>query len=51
VYSTGDWLLTFDVAAGDTYNNALLYPGEGVLARNGLYTYMVNLAAVSVFYG
>jgi len=51
VYSTGDWLLTFDVAAGDTYNNSLLYPGEGVLARNGLYTYMVNLAAVSVFYG
>ena len=51
VYSTGDWLLTFDVAAGDTYNNALLYPGEGVLARNGLYAYIVNLAAVSVFYG
>ena len=51
VYSTGNWLLTFDVAAGDTYNNALLYPGEGVLAVNGLYTYMVNLAAVSVFYG
>ena len=51
VYSTGNWLLTFDVAAGDTYNNSLLYPGEGVLAVNGLYTYMVNLAAVSVFYG
>jgi len=51
VYSTGDWLLTFDVAAGDTYNNSLLYPGEGVLARNGLYAYIVNLAAVSVFYG
>jgi hypothetical protein len=51
VYSTGDWLLTFDVAANDTYNNSLLYPGEGVLARNGVYAYMVNLAAVSVFYG
>ena len=51
VYSTGDWLLTFDVAANDTYNNALLYPGEGVLAKNGVYAYMVNLAAVSVFYG
>jgi hypothetical protein len=51
VYSTGDWLLTFDVSAGDTYNNSLLYPGEGVLARNGVYAYMVNVAAVSVFYG
>jgi hypothetical protein len=51
VYSTGNWLLTFDVAAGDTYNNSLLYPGEGVLARNGVYAYMVNLAAVSIFYG
>jgi hypothetical protein len=51
VYSTGSWLLTFDVSAGDTYNNSLLYPGEGVLARNGVYAYMVNVAAVSVFYG
>jgi hypothetical protein len=51
VYSTGAWLLTFDVAANDTYNNSLLYPGEGVLAQNGVYAYMVNMAAVSVFYG
>jgi hypothetical protein len=50
-YSTGGWLLTFDVAAGDTYNNSLLYPGEGVLAKNGVYAYMVNMAAVSIFYG
>ena len=51
VYSTGNWMLTFDVSAGDTYNNSLLYPGEGVLARNGVYAYMVNVAAVSIFYG
>ena len=51
VYSTGNWLLTFDVAAGDTYNNSLLYPGEGILARNGVYAYMSNVASVSVFYG
>ena len=52
VYSTGGWLMTFDVAAGDTYNNgSSSMPGEGLLAQNGVYAYMVNLAAVSVFYG
>jgi len=51
VYSTGNWLLTFDGAANDTYNNSLLYPGEGILARNGVYVYMSNVASVSIFYG
>jgi hypothetical protein len=51
VYSTGGWLMTFDVAANDTYNNGQTLPGEGLYAKNGVYTYMVNLAAVSVFYG
>jgi hypothetical protein len=52
VYSTGGWLMTFDVAAGDTYNNGTsTIPGEGLLAQNGIYAYMVNMAAVSVFYG
>jgi hypothetical protein len=51
VYSTGGWLMTFDIAAGDTYNNGQTLPGEGLLANNGVYAYMVNMAAVSVFYG
>ena len=52
VYSTGGWLMTFDVAANDIYNNgSSTMPGEGLYARNGVYAYMVNLAAVSVFYG
>jgi hypothetical protein len=51
IYSTGRWLLTFDIAAGDTYNNSQLLPGEGVLANDGVYAYMVNMAAVSIFYG
>ena len=51
VYTTGGWLMTFDVAAGDTYNNGQLLPGEGILVKNGDYAYMVNLAAVSIFYG
>jgi hypothetical protein len=51
VYSTGGWLMTFDIAAGDTYNNGQTLPGEGILAKNGVYAYMINVAAVSVFYG
>jgi hypothetical protein len=52
VYSTGGWLMTFDVAAADIYNNgSSTMPGEGLFARNGVYAYMVNMAAVSVFYG
>jgi hypothetical protein len=51
VYSTGNWLMTFDIAANDTYNNGQTLPGEGLLAQNGVYAYMVNMAAVSIFYG
>jgi len=52
VYSTDGWLMTFDVAANDIYNNgSSSIPGEGLLAKNGVYAYMVNMAAVSVFYG
>jgi len=52
VYTTGNWLMTFDIAAGDTYNNGTSsIPGEGVLAQNGVYAYMTNLNSVSVFYG
>jgi len=52
VYTTGRWMMTFDVAAGDTYNNGTsTLPGEGLLAQNGVYAYMSNMAAVSVFYG
>jgi hypothetical protein len=45
------WLMTFDVAASDTFNNASLLPGDGVVAYNGIYAQMTNLAAVNIFYG
>jgi hypothetical protein len=51
VYSTGKWLMTYDTAAGDTYNNAPFIPGEGVRAINGVYAYISNLAAANIFYG
>jgi len=51
VYSTGKWLASYDVAAGDSYNNAPFIPGEGVKAITGVYAYMTNLAAANIYYG
>jgi hypothetical protein len=51
VYSTGNWLLSYDSVAGDTYNNAPIIPGEGVKASTGVYAYISNLAAVNIYYG
>jgi hypothetical protein len=51
VYSTGKWLMSYDIAAGDTYNNAPFIPGEGVRALVGVYAYMANLAAANIYYG
>jgi hypothetical protein len=51
IYSTGKWLVTYDVTAADSYNNAPFIPGEGVKADTGVYAYMVNLSAVNIYYG
>ena len=45
------WLMTFDVAAGDTFNNVSLIPGDGVVAYNGIYALLTNAAATNIFYG
>jgi hypothetical protein len=50
VYATR-WLLTYDVTAGDYFNNAPVIPNDGVVARYGVYAYMPNLAAVNIYYG
>ena len=51
VYSTGKWLLSYDIAASDSFNNAPFIPGEGLIAYVGVYAYMVNLAAANIYYG
>tara|TARA_R110000822_G_scaffold36269_1_gene102187 strand:- start:1113 stop:1619 length:507 start_codon:yes stop_codon:yes gene_type:complete len=45
------WLMSFDTAAGDTFNNAPFIPAEGVLVANGVYASISNLLAVNIFYG
>jgi hypothetical protein len=47
----GGWLLSLDLIAGDTYSNYQMFPGEGLLARNGVYAALTNLSAVSIYYG
>ena len=50
VYGT-KWLMSFDVAASDTFNNAPIIPAEGVLVTNGVYAQISDLLAVNIFYG
>ena len=51
VYSTEKWLASYDIAAGDSYNNAPFIPGEGIKAVTGVYAYMTNLVAANIYYG
>jgi len=45
------WLMSYDVAANDTYNNAPFIPEDGVLAVNGIYAQMSNVAFCNIYYG
>ena len=47
----GRWLMTYDVAASDTFNNAPFIPAEGVLVQNGVYALMSNVVACNIYYG
>jgi len=47
----GGWLTTIETAAGDIYNNFDIFPGEGMLAREGIYVYMSNLGSINIYYG
>ena len=50
VYSTA-WVASYDVGATDVFSNFALIPGEGILAKNGLYLSMSNLTSANVYYG
>jgi hypothetical protein len=45
------WLLSYDVAASDSFNNSPFIPGEGVVAVNGVYAQMSNVVACNIYYG
>jgi hypothetical protein len=45
------WLMTYDVVAGDYFNNAPIIPEDGVIATDGIYATMSNVVAVNIYYG
>jgi hypothetical protein len=47
----GSWLVSFDLVAGDTFQNYALLPGEGVRAQQKVYALMTGLYSATVFYG
>jgi len=47
----GRWLTSFATATSQTTPCAVLIPGEGMLARQGLYANFSNTSWVTVFYG
>ena len=53
VYVSGAnrWLMTYETQATDEYQNAPIVPGEGVLAVNGIYAYMVDIDSAQIYYG
>jgi len=53
VYVSGAnrWLLTYETHASDEFQNAPLIPGEGVLALNGIYSYMSGIDGSQIYYG
>ena len=48
---SSNWLLTYDVSASDTFNNAPIIPEDGVLVVNGVYAYMSNVTSCNIYYG
>jgi hypothetical protein len=51
VSGSNRWLLTYENDATDTFSNAPIIPGEGVLVNNGIYALMTNLGAAQIYYG
>ena len=47
----GRWLMTYEIDATDTFSNAPIIPGEGVLATKGIYALMTNIDSTQIYYG
>jgi hypothetical protein len=47
----GRWLMTYEIDGTDTFSNAPVIPGEGVLATQGIYALMTAIDSVQIYYG
>lgn len=51
VNSGNAWMTSFDTLSGAVNAQQVPVPGEGVLARNGIYATLTNINFVTIFYG
>jgi hypothetical protein len=49
-WNAGGWLMSYDTAAAASTVNIVI-PGEGIIAKTGIYIQMSNQTNVTVFYG
>ena len=45
------WMTSFNTLTGATSSQQIPIPGEGMLARNGVYAVLTSITFVTVFYG
>jgi len=50
VYSNR-WIMTYDVAASDSFNNSPFIPDDGVIVYDGVYAQLSNVVACNIYYG
>jgi len=50
VYSSA-WLLTYETSSTDEFQNAPSIPGEGIVAKLGIYGYLDGIDGAQVYYG
>jgi hypothetical protein len=43
--------MTYEIDSTDTFSNAPIIPGEGVLATQGIYALMTNIDSTQIYYG
>jgi hypothetical protein len=50
VYSNR-WIMTYDVAASDSFNNSPFIPDDGVIVYDGVYAQLSNVVSCNIYYG
>jgi hypothetical protein len=50
VYSSA-WLLTYETFSTDEFQNAPTIPGEGIVAKLGIYGYLSGIDGAQIYYG
>lgn len=49
--NNAQWLATYYTSASDIFFNGFSIPGNGMLAKIGIYVYADNLSSINVYYG